>query len=373
MAEGSGSLNQDAQRQAHAGYRAHPTLTLTCLDGALFRLPDGTAEMVAIVEPPCTALGRSPDADIQVDDLGEKVSRSHLILEARGATWWAYDDFSSHGTSVRVSGRRPSGLPAGVGIPIEHGLIFFLAGEIAIRCAVKRPALRGRRTAEPLRRSQSLLALADGDQLDIAEAVVRHRNAEQAFHHLTDSGRVTTTRSRFRRSLRDLANHPAVRDSYGDELARRGKDPSTEVVFVEALAGALHSLFPALDPTERPVAHPPTSGTDRSTASSLLTEAERQLRDGGPHGAGSAAGVALERHLGQLANQHGISLGPKAGLNQLNDALRGGGVYDTPRWRQIQHLADIRNMAAHDGPRPPRRDEVDELIRGVRQILSAVR
>lgn len=370
MTEQPDARQEETKEQTAAPYATQPDLRLTRIDGGSFRLADGVDSPTATATPPSTVLGRSPDADVEIIDPSERVSRCHLILEAKGATWWAHDDFSGHGTWVRVPEREPSRLPPGLGVPLENGLDLHVAGVVVIRLALKRRELRGKPTAEPERRSRSLLDLATGQQLPISEAIVRYRNAERAFRHLIDLGLITSTFTAFRRTLRELANHPAVRDSYGDELARRGKDPSDETILVECLASALHRVFPTLDLAD--VAPAPTSTTSRTTVDSLLTEAQVQLQGGAIRGAGATAGVALERHLGHVAQEHGLSPGASTAIGRINDALYGGGVYDTPRWRQIQLLADIRNVAVHHDPRPPDAEDVSELIRGVRQVVSAV-
>jgi hypothetical protein len=50
---------------------------------------------------------------------------------------------------------------------------------------------------------------------------------------------------------------------------------------------------------------------------------------------------------------------------ELNDALKDAGVCDTPPWRSIQHLSDIRNLCDHGRDREPSAGEVDDLLRGI--------
>jgi hypothetical protein len=89
--------------------------------------------------------------------------------------------------------------------------------------------------------------------------------------------------------------------------------------------------------------------------------------------AGAVAGVALERHLKAVARDRGLKgTGKSATLAKVNDALKGDGVYGTPEWRRIQHLADIRNYCAHHKDRDPTKDEVDELIRGTDRVIKTI-
>ncbi len=88
--------------------------------------------------------------------------------------------------------------------------------------------------------------------------------------------------------------------------------------------------------------------------------------------AGIVAGVILERHLQRVLTNHRIAFRRKATLANLNDALREAGVYDVPQWRQLQHLADIRNLCGHSGDRDPTVDEVEGLITGTEKTIRSV-
>lgn len=86
--------------------------------------------------------------------------------------------------------------------------------------------------------------------------------------------------------------------------------------------------------------------------------------------AGALAGVILERHLKNLLRKHDppITFRANATLSTLNDLCKDK-VYDVPVWRRIQHLADLRNLCAHEKDREPTKDEVGELLVGVSGIL----
>jgi hypothetical protein len=74
-----------------------------------------------------------------------------------------------------------------------------------------------------------------------------------------------------------------------------------------------------------------------------------------------------------VVDNHAVSLGrKKPQLGNLNDGLKDASVYDNPRWREVQRLADIRNLCAHDGEREPEPKEVDELIRSTDRIVKTV-
>jgi hypothetical protein len=89
--------------------------------------------------------------------------------------------------------------------------------------------------------------------------------------------------------------------------------------------------------------------------------------------AGALAGVVLEKHLGQVCDNHAVKVAKKApGIADLNDALKEAGVVDLPQWRFVQHLADIRNLCDHDKKAEPKAEQVDDLIAGVAKITKTL-
>lgn len=90
-------------------------------------------------------------------------------------------------------------------------------------------------------------------------------------------------------------------------------------------------------------------------------------------GAGAIAGVVLEKHLGQVLTNHNLKSAKKnSSISDFNDILKTAQVYDTPTWRKIQLLGDIRNLCDHNKTRDPKQEEVDELITGVDAIIKTV-
>ncbi|MGO9569729.1 MAG: hypothetical protein ACLP5H_19530 [Desulfomonilaceae bacterium] len=105
---------------------------------------------------------------------------------------------------------------------------------------------------------------------------------------------------------------------------------------------------------------------------SELTAAEK-LKKISKRAAGALAGVVLERHLQRTAENHKITIRKKTPtISDLNDPLKNKGVYDTPVWRKIQLLADIRNLCSHQKTAEPTDDQVEELIAGVNSIIKSV-
>jgi hypothetical protein len=89
--------------------------------------------------------------------------------------------------------------------------------------------------------------------------------------------------------------------------------------------------------------------------------------------AGALAGVVLEKHLTQVCQNHAIKITKKnPGIGDLNEALKKADVIDTPQWRFIQHLADIRNLCDHNKKTEPTGSQVDDLIAGVQKLVKTV-
>jgi hypothetical protein len=92
-----------------------------------------------------------------------------------------------------------------------------------------------------------------------------------------------------------------------------------------------------------------------------------QLKKTSLRAAGALAGVVLEGHLQRIAQTHGVKV-RKAHptIADLNAPLKQANIYDTPAWRRIQFLADIRNLCTHKKTREPQEQEIDDLIEGVK-------
>ncbi len=106
---------------------------------------------------------------------------------------------------------------------------------------------------------------------------------------------------------------------------------------------------------------------------SELDAARELTRNGFLRAAGAVAGVVLERHLGQVAENHALTTRKKnPTIGDFSELLKGGGVLDIPSWRQFQRLGDIRNLCDHNKEREPTKDEVEELIDGVEKYTKTL-
>ena len=90
-------------------------------------------------------------------------------------------------------------------------------------------------------------------------------------------------------------------------------------------------------------------------------------------GAGAVAGVVLEGHLSQVCVKHNLKTRKKAPtINDFNQMLKDSSTIDTPMWRFIQHLGDLRNLCDHSKGREPTKEEVNDLISGVRRVIKTI-
>lgn len=102
--------------------------------------------------------------------------------------------------------------------------------------------------------------------------------------------------------------------------------------------------------------------------------ASRELNNKGfARGAGAVAGVVLEKHLSQVCINHNIKNTKKnPSISDFNDKLKTEEVYETPIWRKIQHLGDLRNLCDHNKKKEPTKEQVADLIDGVDGIIKTI-
>lgn len=104
-----------------------------------------------------------------------------------------------------------------------------------------------------------------------------------------------------------------------------------------------------------------------------LHAADELNAKGFQRGAGAIAGVVLESHLAAVCDRHNVAIKKKdPSISDLNDALKSASTIETATWRFVQHLGDLRNKCDHKKQTDPTKDEVNELIEGVRKITKTV-
>lgn len=106
---------------------------------------------------------------------------------------------------------------------------------------------------------------------------------------------------------------------------------------------------------------------------SELDAARELLTKGFVRPSGALAGVVLERHLAQVANDHQLRTRKKhPTISDWNDLLKNAGVIDTPAWRYIQRLADLRNLCGHQKDQEPTKAQVGELLDGCEKMIKTI-
>lgn len=85
----------------------------------------------------------------------------------------------------------------------------------------------------------------------------------------------------------------------------------------------------------------------------------------------AVAGVVLESHLQQVINNHNLIISKKnPTLNDLSETLKLNNVIDTPEWRKLQYLTDLRNLCDHKKDNEPTKEDIEELIRWVSKTIK---
>ena len=106
---------------------------------------------------------------------------------------------------------------------------------------------------------------------------------------------------------------------------------------------------------------------------SEISTAEELAKHKFVRAAGALAGVAVERHLAQVCNDHQLTIAKKnPTIADFNEALKSAAVIDLPQWRFIQHLADIRNLCDHSRKPDPTAEQVADLIAGAKKVTKTV-
>ncbi len=99
----------------------------------------------------------------------------------------------------------------------------------------------------------------------------------------------------------------------------------------------------------------------------------RQLAKISSRAAGALVGVVIEGHLQKVAQAHSVKLTKKhPTIADINDPLKAASVVDTPTWRKISFLADLRNLCSHKKDAEPTKEQVEELIQGAEWLTKNV-
>lgn len=106
---------------------------------------------------------------------------------------------------------------------------------------------------------------------------------------------------------------------------------------------------------------------------SEIDSAKELCKKGFYRAAGAICGVVIEKHLCEVCGQHQIKIAKKnPTINDYNEQLKANNVIDIATWRNIQRLADIRNMCDHHKDLEPTKDNIEELIAGADKVLKTI-
>lgn len=106
---------------------------------------------------------------------------------------------------------------------------------------------------------------------------------------------------------------------------------------------------------------------------SEIGAAQELHKSGFLRAAGAVAGVVLEKHLGQVCDNHQITISKKhPGIADFNELLKANGVIDVAQWRHVGFLADIRNLCDHNKKSEPTSDNIRDIIDGTNKVLKTI-
>lgn len=106
---------------------------------------------------------------------------------------------------------------------------------------------------------------------------------------------------------------------------------------------------------------------------SEIDTARELCKKGFYRAAGAICGVVIEKHLSEVCIQREIKVSKKSpAINDYNQLLKDNDVIDTPTWRYIQRLGDLRNLCDHKKTEEPTEDNIKDLIEGTDKIIKTV-
>ena len=106
---------------------------------------------------------------------------------------------------------------------------------------------------------------------------------------------------------------------------------------------------------------------------SEVDAAKELCKKGFYRAAGAICGVVIEKHLCEVCVHHNIVVSKKnPSINDFIELLKSNGVIDVPLWRNIQRLADIRNVCDHHKQVEPTQELIEELLAGTDKIIKTV-
>ncbi|MBQ4449681.1 MAG: HEPN domain-containing protein [Prevotella sp.] len=106
---------------------------------------------------------------------------------------------------------------------------------------------------------------------------------------------------------------------------------------------------------------------------SEIDAAKELCKKGFYRASGAICGVIIEKHLSEVCIERGINISKKNPvINDYNQLLKDNAIIDTPTWRFIQRLGDLRNLCDHQKSEEPTEDKIKDLIDGTDKIIKTI-
>lgn len=106
---------------------------------------------------------------------------------------------------------------------------------------------------------------------------------------------------------------------------------------------------------------------------SEIDAAKELCQKGFYRASGAICGVVIEKHLSEVCIQRNIKVSKKnPAINDYNQLLKDNDAIDTPTWRFIQRLGDLRNLCDHNKNEEPTKENINDLIDGTDKIIKTV-
>lgn len=106
---------------------------------------------------------------------------------------------------------------------------------------------------------------------------------------------------------------------------------------------------------------------------SEIAVARELLSKGFIRASGAVTGVVLEKHLSLVCSNHALTSKKKSPtISEFNQLLKDNDVIDTPTWRNIMYLGDLRNLCDHSKERDPKKEEIEDLINGTLKVIKTL-
>jgi hypothetical protein len=97
------------------------------------------------------------------------------------------------------------------------------------------------------------------------------------------------------------------------------------------------------------------------------------LKNGFLRAAGAVIGVVIEKHLAQVCDNHDVKITKRnPTISEFNDALKAAETVDAAQWRNIQYLADVRNICCHNKGKEPTEQQAGDLIDGADKLIKTL-